>query len=269
MAEKNMKYEPLDPDEKLLAEVNEKLKTDPCNPELWYQKGLQHTWKGENEMALHCFSTGLIYAPFHASLRTWRGRKLMGQSDYTMAISELATASALNPMDWEAWYYQGVAAYLEGLYEHAKMCHTKARHLIAKHDPLCLAATVDWYWMTCMKLGERDEAKRVVDILCHAEGYRAGIASNHADVEHWWPRHGKTMDDFRAAVKAALGGDGQTEPEEPQQPAAEQPADWAAEAWAWAKAMGLLDGTRPTAASTRQEVAVMFRRFYEAVKAGK
>ena len=56
MAEKNMKYEPLDPDEKLLAEVNEKLKTDPCNPELWYQKGLQHTWKGEGEMALHCFS---------------------------------------------------------------------------------------------------------------------------------------------------------------------------------------------------------------------
>ncbi|SCI77689.1 Tetratricopeptide repeat [uncultured Flavonifractor sp.] len=169
MAEKNMKYEPLDPDEKLLAEVNEKLKTDPCNPELWYQKGLQHTWKGEGEMALHCFSTGLIYAPFNSSLRTWRGRKLMGQSDYTLAISELATASALNPMDWEAWYYQGVAAYLEGMYEHAKMCHTKARHLIAKHDPLCLAATVDWYWMTCMKLGERDEAKRVVDKYIRAD----------------------------------------------------------------------------------------------------
>ena len=59
------------------------------------------------------------------------------------------------------------------------------------------------------------------------------------------------------------------EPEEPQQPAENKPADWAAEAWAWAQAMGLLDGTRPTAASTRQEVAVAFRRFYEAIKAGK
>ena len=121
----------------------------------------------------------------------------------------------------------------------------------------------------CAKLCQEYGLNPETDILCHAEGYRAGIASNHADVEHWFPRHGKTMDDFRAAVKAALGGDGQTEPEEPQQPAAEQPADWAAEAWAWAKAMGLLDGTRPTAASTRQEVAVMFRRFYEAIKAGK
>lgn len=64
-------------------------------------------------------------------------------------------------------------------------------------------------------------------------------------------------------------GSGQGEPEKPQQPAADKPAAWAEEAWAWAKDMGLLDGTRPTAASTRQEVAVMFRRFYEAIKAGK
>ena len=59
------------------------------------------------------------------------------------------------------------------------------------------------------------------------------------------------------------------EPEEPQQPAGDKPADWAEEDWAWAQAMGLMDGTRPTANITRQEVAVEFRRFYEAIKAGK
>ncbi|MEQ2442495.1 N-acetylmuramoyl-L-alanine amidase [Pseudoflavonifractor sp. CLA-AP-H29] len=64
-------------------------------------------------------------------------------------------------------------------------------------------------------------------------------------------------------------GSGQEEPEEPQQPAADTPADWAAEAWAWAQAMGLLDGTRPTANITRQEVAVFAWRLYQAVKAGK
>lgn len=58
-------------------------------------------------------------------------------------------------------------------------------------------------------------------------------------------------------------------PEEPREPAADQPADWAAEAWAWAKAMGLMDGTRPTAGITRQEVAVTEWRLYQAVKAGK
>ena len=41
-------------------------------------------------------------------------------------------------------------------------------------------------------------------VICHAEGNKLGIASNHADVLHWWPKHGVTMDDFRAAVRAAM-----------------------------------------------------------------
>ena len=42
------------------------------------------------------------------------------------------------------------------------------------------------------------------DIICHSEGYKQGIASNHADVMHWFPKHGKSMDTFRADVKALL-----------------------------------------------------------------
>lgn len=42
-------------------------------------------------------------------------------------------------------------------------------------------------------------------ILDHSEGAKRGIASNHGDVMHWLPRHGKTMDTFRADVREALG----------------------------------------------------------------
>ena len=45
------------------------------------------------------------------------------------------------------------------------------------------------------------------DVICHSEGHDLGIASNHGDVEHWFPRHGKSMDTFRADVKALLGGE--------------------------------------------------------------
>ena len=38
-------------------------------------------------------------------------------------------------------------------------------------------------------------------IVSHAEGYKLGIASNHADVAHFFSKHNKTMDDFRADVK--------------------------------------------------------------------
>lgn len=44
------------------------------------------------------------------------------------------------------------------------------------------------------------------NILCHSEGYKKGIASNHADVMHWFPKHGKSMDTFREDVKSRLGG---------------------------------------------------------------
>ncbi|MEG0321055.1 MAG: peptidoglycan recognition family protein [Oscillospiraceae bacterium] len=44
-------------------------------------------------------------------------------------------------------------------------------------------------------------------VICHSEGYRRGVASNHADVEQWFPKHGKSMDIFRADVSKAMKGD--------------------------------------------------------------
>ena len=43
-------------------------------------------------------------------------------------------------------------------------------------------------------------------VICHSEGYKRGIASNHGDVMHWFPKHGKSMYTFRKDVKAAMGG---------------------------------------------------------------
>jgi len=41
-------------------------------------------------------------------------------------------------------------------------------------------------------------------LICHSEGHQLGIASNHSDVMHWFPRHGKNMDTFRADVAKKL-----------------------------------------------------------------
>jgi len=43
-------------------------------------------------------------------------------------------------------------------------------------------------------------------LICHSEGRALGIASNHADVMHWFPRHGRTMDGFRADVRKLVSG---------------------------------------------------------------
>lgn len=43
-------------------------------------------------------------------------------------------------------------------------------------------------------------------IVSHSEGYKRGIASGHADVEHIWNKYGLTMNQFRKDVKAAMNG---------------------------------------------------------------
>ena len=57
------------------------------------------------------------------------------------------------------------------------------------------------------------------DIVCHREGADLGIASYHADVLHWFPKFGKSMDNFRADVKALLdSSSGSTSSDEKKEP---------------------------------------------------
>ena len=104
-------------------------------------------------------------------------------------------------------------------------------------------------------------------VICHAEGYRRGVASNHGDVLHWFPRHGKTMDDFRADVAREME-EQMTEERvrelvrDELQKMETQRANLAASPWAkelleQAKGRGITDGTRPQSYATRQEVALM------------
>lgn len=63
------------------------------------------------------------------------------------------------------------------------------------------------------KLYNLDPMKNIID---HSEGARKGIASNHGDVAHWFPKHGKNMDKFRAAVKAEMGQAADTPSSQPE-----------------------------------------------------
>lgn len=47
----------------------------------------------------------------------------------------------------------------------------------------------------------------VSGISDHAESYRAGYGSNHGDVGHWWPKHGKSMDALRQEVQEILNSE--------------------------------------------------------------
>lgn len=103
-------------------------------------------------------------------------------------------------------------------------------------------------------------------VLCHSEGHTRGVASNHADVMHWFPKFRKSMDIFRADVARAMKGEDEMTQEQfdamlenylarKAQEEATQP--WEQTAIAKAKAAGISDGQRPHAIPTRVEVMAM------------
>lgn len=106
-------------------------------------------------------------------------------------------------------------------------------------------------------------------VICHSEGYKRGIASNHADVLHWFPKFGKSMDDFRADVARTMEGENEMDEQTIRrivrdelsrleaERAKEPPSDWARVKLELARARGLTDGTRPRSYATREEVAIM------------
>lgn len=61
-------------------------------------------------------------------------------------------------------------------------------------------------------------------VICHSEGFKRGIATNHSDVMHWFKKFGKTMDDVRKDVKALMRNS-EPAPQEPSKPVVDATPD--------------------------------------------
>lgn len=126
-------------------------------------------------------------------------------------------------------------------------------------------------------------------VICHKEGAQREIASNHSDVLHWFPRHGKTMDNFRSDVAVAMKGEDEMTEVEIRKIIQDElvkmkvekltfeefetymtkyreklqtlpVSSWAQDELEKAKLAGITDATRPRDLSTREEVASMILR---------
>ena len=112
-------------------------------------------------------------------------------------------------------------------------------------------------------------------VISHREGHELGVASNHADVEHWFTKQGKSMDDFRFDVAQAMKGEESQNMTQERfnqmmdiwlaQRAAQAPSVWSAAEREWMEMMGLIRGDeagkmRYKDFCTREELAVIIYR---------
>lgn len=136
----------------------------------------------------------------------------------------------------------------------------------------------------CAYLCKMFNLNPLTQIECHQEGYRKGYASNHADVLHWFPKFGKSMDDFRKYVKQIMENGIDDIDEEDEDMTDEKFAEMMKrynanlgktkfngtgtylEEYNEAKELGITDGSSPNGHATRAQVAVMSLRVYKLVK---
>lgn len=176
------------------------------------------------------------------------------------ADGEVGTVQTL-PWDMRGWHCGG---YANNTHIGIEVCED------GLEDPVYFRTVYrEAVELTAMLCGQfdLDPVKEGV-LLCHAEGWEMGWASDHADVLHWFTKHDKSMHDFRADVARIMEEDTMTETrireivrDEVRKIEAERadlPASpWAETQLARAKAKGITDGSRPQSAATRQEVALM------------
>ena len=127
---------------------------------------------------------------------------------------------------------------------------------------------------------------QVPTILCHADSYALGMGGNHADINHWFPKFGKSMATVRDDVANLLNIskiDSPTVEEEEEdmtqekfnemmdnylkQLASKTPSDWSKEARDWCEKNGIIKGDEHGNRMykkflTREEMATLLYRLH-------
>lgn len=119
----------------------------------------------------------------------------------------------------------------------------------------------------------------VPTILCHADSHKLGLGSNHADVNHWFPKFGKSIETARTDVYNLMSNIQEDDEDMTDEKFAELMNTWLTnkanekETWGtdnleWAKANGIMAGDSagrmmPNKFCTRLETVTMLRRLAE------
>lgn len=167
--------------------------TDANNPNLCRYVGPDDGLLGENPYNNH-------WNTYHPDGREVCVHGFIGK----LKDGSIATYQTL-PWDYRGWHAGGSANNTHIGFEICEDGLTDASYFAKVYQE---AVELCAYLCKAFNLTEKD-------IICHSEGYGKGIASNHSDVMHWFPKHGKSMDTFREAVRLLLA--------EPDTPAEAEP----------------------------------------------
>ncbi len=145
--------------------IDEKLKADPDNAQLWMQRGLLLASGMFMREAVEAYSKAIALDPFNGILYRHRGHRHLSCWEFDEAAADFVVASRLIPENWDVWYHLGLSYYLLGQYEKAADAYYRCYQLSDPADTENFCAVTDWRWRTLMRLGRKDEAAALLEAV--------------------------------------------------------------------------------------------------------
>lgn len=165
-----------------LAEAHEKSEKNREDPDALIWFGRRAAYLGRYQEAIALFSEGIERFPADPRFYRHRGHRYITTRQFDLAVADLEKARALifsNPDEIEpdgipnernvptstlqsnVWYHLGLAYYLKGDFESALPAYRDGMKVSTNPD--MLVATSHWLYMTLRRLGEEEEARRVLE----------------------------------------------------------------------------------------------------------
>jgi tetratricopeptide (TPR) repeat protein len=165
----------------LLAIAKNNFETDPSE-ENYIWLGRREAYLYHYNDAIEIFSQGLEKFPESYKLFRHRGHRYITIREFSKAVADLQKAAALMPgvpleiepdgqpnklniplstTQFNVWYHLGLAHYLKDDFESAAMAYNQCMQVSNNDDLVC--ATADWMYMTLRRLGQDEEAKKILD----------------------------------------------------------------------------------------------------------
>ena len=144
---------------------------NPESGDAWMQKGHALAKVSMMREAEECYAMAISCDPFNWEYYRHRAHRFLSCWRFEDAAADFVIASRLNPNDWNVFYHLGLSYFL--LRDYAKAAKAYARcYELTDADPELIAVT-DWYYMTLKRLGNDEEAAKILARITVAMGGRA------------------------------------------------------------------------------------------------
>ena len=158
------KSEKINPDLKVVEELDARIKNDPNDAEAWFLKG-QEYFGFDFNVAVDCFSRAISICPFNDEYYWSRGRKYVSLDQWNRALSDFIMALRIDPFGGLKWHFAGVCYFYLEDYDSAISYFKRAIEDHKAGGVDLLWPEVDWIWMSYMRSGRPEEAKAALDLV--------------------------------------------------------------------------------------------------------